>query len=174
MKRSNAVEILAVPGIPLVRKDDDLVALIGEGLARGGIVPRGDDVFVLTQKIVSKAEGRMVDLATVEPSAEAIELAGNVQKDPRLVELILSESVRVVRSRPNVLIVEHRLGFVMANAGIDQSNVAPQDGVERALLLPKDPDASAEALRAKLGATAVMIIDSFGRPWRRGTTGVAI
>jgi len=109
MKRSN-VEILAVPGIPLVRKDDDLVALIGEGLARGGIVPRSGDVFVLTQKIVSKAEGRMVDLATVEPSAEAIELAGNVQKDPRLVELILSESVRVVRARPGILIVEHRLG----------------------------------------------------------------
>ena len=113
MKRSNAVEILAVPGIPLVRKDDDLVALIGEGLARGGIVPRSGDVFVLTQKIVSKAEGRMVDLATVEPSAEAIELAGNVQKDPRLVELILSESVRVVRARPGILIVEHRLGLPM-------------------------------------------------------------
>jgi coenzyme F420-0:L-glutamate ligase/coenzyme F420-1:gamma-L-glutamate ligase len=179
MKRSNAVEILAVPGIPLVRKDDDLVALIGEGLTRGGIVPRGGDVFVLTQKIVSKAEGRMVDLATVEPSAEAIELAGKVRKDPRLVELILSESVRVVRSRPNVLIVEHRLGFVMANAGIDQSNVAPSDGVERALLLPVDPDGSAEALRAGLAALfgvppAVIITDSFGRPFRRGTAGVAI
>ena len=103
MTRTTAVEILAVPGIPLVRKDDDLVALIGEGVARGGIVPRGDDVFVLTQKIVSKAEGRMVDLATVEPSAEATELAGNVQKDPRLVELILSESARVVRARPGIL-----------------------------------------------------------------------
>src|ERR1700719_760186 len=99
MKRSNAVEILALPGIPLVRKDDDLVALIDGGLARGGIVPRGGDVCVLTQKIVSEAEGRMVDLATVVPSAEAIELAGEVQKDPRLVELILSESVRVVRAR---------------------------------------------------------------------------
>src|SRR5215467_12602139 len=152
MKRSNAVEILAVPGIPLVRKDDDLVALIGEGLERGGIVPRDCDVFVLAQKIVSKAEGRMVDLATVEPSTEAIELAGQVQKDPRLVELILSESVRVVRTRPGLLIVEHRLGFVMANAGVDQSNLASPDGVERALLLPKDPDASAEALRQKLGA----------------------
>src|SRR5258708_18616933 len=138
MKRSNDVEILAVPGIPLVREDDDLVALSGEGLARGGIVPRGDDVFVLTQKIVSKAEGRMVDLATVEPSAEAIELAGNVQKDPRLVQLILSESVRVVRARPGILIVEHRLGFVMANAGIDQSNVASPDGRQQALLLPVD------------------------------------
>src|SRR5579872_6352349 len=121
MNRSSAVEILAVPSIPLVGKDDDLVALIGEGLAQGGIVPRDGDVFVLTQKIVSKAEGRMVDLSTVEPSTEAIELAANVQKDARLVELILSESVRVVRARPGLLIVQHRLGFVMANAGIDQS-----------------------------------------------------
>src|SRR5947207_2081699 len=178
MKRSN-VEILAVPGIPLVRKDDDLVALIGEGLARGGIMPRDGDVLVLTQKIVSKAEARMVDLAAIEPSTEAIELAGKVQKDPRLVELILSESVRVVRSRPGVLIVEHRLGFVMANAGIDQSNVAPADGTQRALLLPIDPDASAAALQARLSrmygvSLAVIITDSFGRAWRRGTVGVAI
>jgi coenzyme F420-0:L-glutamate ligase / coenzyme F420-1:gamma-L-glutamate ligase len=179
MKHSNSVEILAVPNIPLVRKDDDLVALIGEGLARGGIVPRGDDVFVLTQKIVSKAEGRMVDLSTVEPSAEAIKLAGDVQKDPRLVELILSESVRVVRARPGVLIVEHRLGFVMANAGIDQSNVASPDEPSRALLLPVDPDGSAATLRKRLSQrfdvpVAVIISDSFGRAWRRGTCGVAI
>src|SRR6478672_6039652 len=179
MKCSNAVEILAVPGIPLVRKDDDLVALIGEGLARGGIVPRGGDVFVLAQKIVSKAEGRMVDLATIEPSREAIELAGKVQKDPRLVELILSESVRVVRARPGFLIVEHRLGFVMANAGVDQSNVASPDEPQRALLLPVDPDGSAAILRRRLsqrfGAqVAVIISDSFGRAWRRGTCGAAI
>ena len=179
MTRSNAVEMLAVPGIPLVRKDDDLVAWISEGLSRGGIEPRGGDVFVLTQKIVSKAEGRMVDLATVEPSTEAIELAGNVQKDPRLVELILSESVRVVRARPGVLIVEHRLGFVMANAGIDQSNVAAPDDPQRALLLPLDPDGSAEILRKRLSLrfgvpVAVVISDSFGRAWRRGTCGVAI
>ena len=179
MKPSNAVEILAVPGIPLVRKGDDLVALIGEGLARGGIVPRGGDVFVLTQKIVSKAEGRMVDLATVEPSTEAIELAGKIQKDPRLVELILSESVRVVRARPGILIVEHRLGFVMANAGIDQSNVASPDDPQRALLLPVDPDGSAAILRRRLSLrfgvpVAVVISDSFGRAWRRGTCGVAI
>src|SRR6476620_6260869 len=146
MKRSNAVEILAVPGIPLVRKDDDLVALIDAGLTRGGIVPRGGDVFVLTQKIVSKAEGRMVDLATVKPSAEAIELASKVQKNPRLGELILSESVRVVRARPGILIVEHRLGLVMANAGIDQSNVTAPDEPQRALLLPVDPDGSAAIL----------------------------
>jgi coenzyme F420-0:L-glutamate ligase / coenzyme F420-1:gamma-L-glutamate ligase len=167
------VELLAVPGLPMVKAGDDLAALIRDRLT-GELALRKGDVLVLAQKIVSKAEGRMVEIATVKPSPRAIELAAEVQKDPRLVELILSESVRVVRSRPNVLIVEHRLGFVMANAGIDQSNVAPQDGVERALLLPKDPDASAEALRAKLGATALMIIDSFGRPWRRGTTGVAI
>src|ERR1700694_5365602 len=150
MKRSNTVEILALPGIPLVRKDDDLVALSGQGLARGDIAPRGGDVFVLTQKIVSKAEGRMVDLATVEPSTEAIELAAKVQKDPRLVELILSESVRVVRARPGILIVEHRLGFVVANAGIDQSNVASPDEPQRALLLPVDPDGSAAILRRRL------------------------
>ena len=145
------VELLAVPGLPMVKAGDDLAALIGERLT-GELALRKGDVLVLAQKIVSKAEGRLVEIATVKPSQRAIELAAEVRKDPRLVELILSELVRVVRSRPNVLIVEHRLGFVMANAGIDQSNVAPQDGVERALLLPKDPDASAEALRAKLGA----------------------
>jgi coenzyme F420-0:L-glutamate ligase / coenzyme F420-1:gamma-L-glutamate ligase len=179
MKPSTAVEILAVPGIPLVRKDDDLVALIAGGLAQGGVVPRGGDVFVLTQKIVSKAEGRMVDLATVKPSTAAIELAAKVQKDPRLVELILSESVRVVRARPNVLVVEHRLGFVMANAGIDQSNVAAPDGPQRAVLLPVDPDGSAATLKERLSQkfgvpVAVIISDSFGRAWRRGTCGVAI
>jgi coenzyme F420-0:L-glutamate ligase/coenzyme F420-1:gamma-L-glutamate ligase len=179
MKSSNAVEILAVPGIPLVREGDDLVALIAEGLTRGGIVPRSGDVLVLTQKIVSKAEGRLVDLAKVKPSTEAIELAGKVQKDPRLVELILSESLRVVRARPNILIVEHRLGFVMANAGIDQSNVGSPDEPQRALLLPLDPDGSAAILRRRLSErfgvpVAVIISDSFGRAWRRGTCGVAI
>jgi coenzyme F420-0:L-glutamate ligase/coenzyme F420-1:gamma-L-glutamate ligase len=179
MGPSNAVEILAIPGIPLVREDDDIVALISEGVARGGIVPRGGDVFVVAQKIVSKAEGRMVDLATVEPSTEAIALAGKVQKDPRLVELILSESARVVRARPNLLIVEHRLGFVMANAGVDQSNVASPEGRQQALLLPIDPDGSAANLRRRLSdrfgvPVAVIINDSFGRAWRRGTCGVAI
>jgi coenzyme F420-0:L-glutamate ligase/coenzyme F420-1:gamma-L-glutamate ligase len=179
MSRTGAVELLAVPGLPMIKAGDDLAALIAEGLMRGGLTPRAQDVVVIAQKIVSKAEGRTVELATVKPSAHAIALAQEVQKDPRLVELILSESMRVVRSRPNVLIVEHRLGFVMANAGIDQSNVAPPDGVERALLLPVDPDGTAEHLRAKLAARfdvalAVVIIDSFGRAWRRGTAGVAI
>jgi coenzyme F420-0:L-glutamate ligase / coenzyme F420-1:gamma-L-glutamate ligase len=121
----------------------------------------------------------MVDIATVEPSAEAVKLAVEVGKDPRLVEVVLRESTRVVRSRPNLIIVQHRLGFVMANAGVDQSNVAPADGVHRALLLPLDPDASAEALRGSLqhhfGVTiGVIISDSFGRAWRRGTCGIAI
>ena len=179
MKRSNSVEMIAVPGIPLVREGDDLVAMIADGVAQGGIVPRGGDVFVLAQKIVSKAEGRMVDLATVKPSTDAIELAGKVQKDPRLVELILSESVRVVRARPGVLIVEHRLGLVMANAGIDQSNVGSPDDPRRALLLPADPDGSAVILSKRLSQrfgvlVAVIISDSFGRAWRRGTCGVAI
>src|ERR1700751_4990477 len=173
MNRSHAVEMLAVPGIPLVRRDDDLVTLIAEGLAQGGIVPRVGDVFVLTQKIVSKAEGRMVDLATVAPSTEAIELAGKVQKDPRLVELILSESARVVRARPNVLIVEHRLGFVMANAGHVHSNVASPDDPQRALLLPVDPDGTAARLRERLSQkfgvlVAVVISDRFGRGCARG------
>jgi coenzyme F420-0:L-glutamate ligase / coenzyme F420-1:gamma-L-glutamate ligase len=179
MTRTAAVELLAVPGLPMIKPGDDLAAIICDGLVRGGLQPRANDVVVIAQKIVSKAEGRSVELATVKPSARAIALAKEIQKDPRLVELILSESVRVVRSRPNVLIVEHRLGFVMANAGIDQSNVGPTDGVERALLLPVDPDASAEALRARLSALhgvalAVIITDSFGRAWRRGTAGVAI
>jgi coenzyme F420-0:L-glutamate ligase / coenzyme F420-1:gamma-L-glutamate ligase len=179
MMRNNAVEILAVPGIPLVRRGDDLVELIGKGLALGGIALRGGDVLVLAQKIVSKSEGRMVDLATVEPSTEAIELAVKIQKDPRLVELILSESVRVVRARPGVLIVEHRLGFVMANAGVDQSNVASPDEPQRALLLPLDPDGSAATMRErvlqKFGVPVALIInDSFGRAWRRGTCSVAI
>ena len=179
MKPGSAVEILAVPGIPLVRKDDDLVALIGEGLARGGIVPRRGDVVVLAQKIVSKAEGRTVDLASDDPSTEAIELAGRVQKDPRLVELMLSESVRVVRARPGILILEHRLGFVMANAGIDQSNVASPEDPQQALLLPVDPDGSAATLMKRLSQrfgvpVAVIINDSFGRAWRPGTTGVAL
>jgi len=179
MSRTTALELLAVPGLPMIEPGDDLAKLISEGVARGNLHPRKDDVIVIAQKVVSKAEGRSVDLATVKPSARAVELAQEVQKDPRLVELILSESVRVVRSRPNVLIVEHRLGFVMANAGVDQSNVGPTDGVERALLLPLDPDGTAEALRKNLSAQfgaalAVIITDSFGRAWRRGTSGVAI
>lgn len=173
------LELVALPGFPLVKPGDDLAGLIVASLVRSGMEPEDGDTFVLAQKIVSKAEDRIVELASVSPSERALAIASEVRKDPRLVEIILSESRRVVRSRPGVLIVQHRLGFVMANAGVDQSNVGPPDGVERALLLPKDPDGSAVALmdrlQAQLGVrTAVVINDSFGRAWRRGTVGVAI
>ncbi len=174
---SSALELVALSGIPMVREGDDLAALIVVALERTEL--RNGDVMVVAQKIVSKAEGRTVDLATVTPSPDAEKLGAEVGKDPRLVEVILSESTHVVRSRPNLIIVQHRLGFVMANAGVDQSNVAPADGVHRVLLLPRDPDASAEALRAKLQqrygvSIGVIISDSFGRAWRRGTCGIAI
>ena len=169
------LELLAVPGIPMVQPGDDLAALIA---ARASAL-QDRDVIVIAQKIVSKAENRSVDLASVTPSPRAIELAAEVGKDPRLVDVILSESTRVVRSRPNLVIMQHRRGFVMANAGVDHSNVAPSGGPDYALLLPLDPDQSAAAIRTKLEAAtgknlAVIISDSFGRPWRRGTVGVAI
>ncbi|HEX5325248.1 MAG TPA: coenzyme F420-0:L-glutamate ligase, partial [Acetobacteraceae bacterium] len=118
------MELFALPGLPMVRAGDDLAALIADGLARADRTLRSGDVAVVAQKIVSKAEGRLIALDAVTPSSEAIALAAEVDKDPRLVEVILSESVRVVRQRPNLLIMEHRLGFVMANAGVDHSNVA--------------------------------------------------
>jgi coenzyme F420-0:L-glutamate ligase/coenzyme F420-1:gamma-L-glutamate ligase len=174
-----SLEVIALNGLPLIKAGDDLVELIASSLKRNGVEPRAQDVLVVAQKIVSKAEGRMVDLATINPSAQAIALAEDVDKDARLVEVILSESVRVVRARRNVLIVEHRLGFIMANAGVDQSNVGPADGAQRVLLLPKHPDRSAAVLRHGLTALtgadlAVVINDSFGRAWRQGTAGVAI
>jgi coenzyme F420-0:L-glutamate ligase / coenzyme F420-1:gamma-L-glutamate ligase len=176
---SASLEIFAIPGLPMVQAGDDLAALIANAVVAAGKPLRDGDVVVVAQKIVSKAEGRTVDLATVTPTAEAVALAAKVEKDPRIVQVVLSESVRVVRSRPNLMIMQHRLGFVMANAGVDQSNVAPADGVQRALLLPVDPDGSAETIRTGLAARfglklGCIISDSFGRPWRRGTAGVAI
>ncbi len=174
---SGRLELFTLPGLPLVGAGDDLPRLILAGLVRAGEVLRDRDVVVVAQKIVSKAEARTVDLADVVPSKRAIALAAAVGKDPRIVEVVLSESTKVVRSRPNLMIMHHRLGFVMANAGVDQSNVAEADGHQRALLLPLDPDGSAAAIRAGLAEQAdvgVVISDSFGRPWRRGTAGVAI
>lgn len=165
----NRLALTALPGLPLVQPGDDLAALLSDALARAALVPAPQDVLVVAQKIVSKAEGRAVKLASVTPGAKAQALATQAGKDPRLVELILRESRRVVRVRPNLIIVEHRLGYVMANAGIDQSNI----GEGLALLLPEDPDASAARLHAALGC-AVVVNDSFGRAWRRGTVGVAL
>jgi len=179
MGAAQRLELLAVPGLPMVRAGDDLVALVLQHAAAAGIALHDHDVVVLAQKIVSKSEGRTVQLADVSPSPRAVALALEVQKDARLVELVLRESRRLVRTAPQVLIVEHRLGFVMANAGIDQSNVNAAGTPEQALLLPEDPDASAARLRAGFRARAgvdvgVIVNDSFGRPWRLGTVGVAI
>jgi coenzyme F420-0:L-glutamate ligase / coenzyme F420-1:gamma-L-glutamate ligase len=171
--------LTALTGIKLVEPGDDLGAIAVAAFAANRIVPEPGDVLVVAQKIVSKAEGRYVDVTTVEPSERAIALAADVDKDPRFVEVVLSESKRVVRHRPGLLIVEHRLGFVMANAGIDHSNLPTQAGGERVLLLPEDPDGSALALRKELVGIfgtdiAVIISDSFGRAWRKGTVGVAL
>jgi coenzyme F420-0:L-glutamate ligase/coenzyme F420-1:gamma-L-glutamate ligase len=173
------LELFAVPGVPMVQAGDDLAAVIADAIGGASMALADGDVLVLAQKIVSKAEARTVVLGDVVPTAEAVALAEEVGKDPRLVQVVLSESSRVVRSRPNLMIMQHNLGFVMANAGVDQSNVAPADGVARALLLPLDPDGTAERLRADLAGRlgvklGVVISDSFGRPWRRGTVGVAI
>jgi coenzyme F420-0:L-glutamate ligase/coenzyme F420-1:gamma-L-glutamate ligase len=173
------LRLVALPDFPKVAAGDDLAALTTAALARARITLAADDVLVFAQKVVSKAEGRRIDLADVTPSTRALELAQTVEKDPRLVELVLRESVRVVRCAKEVLIVEHRLGFIMANAGIDQSNVADPAGGEFALLLPEAPDASAARVRERLGELAgckpgIVVSDSFGRPWRTGTVGVAI
>ncbi len=174
-----SLQAIAIPGIPEVHPHSDLGAIIGDAIEKSGHGFLQGDVIVAAQKIVSKAEGRHVDLANVKPGARAIQLANETGKDARLVEVILSESNRVVRHRLGVLIVEHRLGFVLANAGVDQSNVNPATGSEPVLLLPENPDASAERLRAQLAQRfncepAVIINDSFGRPWRLGTTGTAL
>ena len=171
------LKLTGLAGIGEIEAGTDLARVLLTALADAGIGLENDDVIVIAQKIVSKAEGRLVQLSAVEPSPRALELARTVQKDPRLVELMLRESHEVLRARPGVVIVEHRLGFVMANAGIDQSNVT--SGADSALLLPEDPDESARRLRAALTRAAgvevgVVINDSFGRAWRQGVAGVAI
>ncbi len=179
MSSAAELRLVALPDFPKVASGDDLGALTAEALARGGLQLRTDDVLVFAKKVISKAEGRQIELSTGVPGVRALELAQAVQKDPRLVELVLRESLRVVRTANDVLIVEHRLGLIMANAGIDQSNVADPASGEFALLLPENPDASAASLRNRLGTLTgcepgVVISDSFGRPWRVGTVGVAI
>lgn len=176
---AKSVTYFAVPGLPLVEPGDDLVKLIAAALAADNFRLVSGDVVVIAQKIVSKAENRYVRLKDVIPGEKAKALAAEIGKDPRYVETVLSESSEVVRYRPNVLIVAHRLGYVMANAGIDQSNIRHADGEERVLLLPSDPDRSAAALKAGLDAAfvanvGVIINDSFGRAWRNGVVGIAL
>jgi coenzyme F420-0:L-glutamate ligase/coenzyme F420-1:gamma-L-glutamate ligase len=180
---ADRLEAFAVPGLPLVGRGDDVPALVWRALVGAGIAVADGDVLVVTSKLLSRAEGRFVELPHVEPSARAVELGEQVGKDPRAVELILRESSAVSRQAPGVLVVRHRLGFVVANAGIDASNAAPPDAPTGSgpwmLLLPVAPDASAAAIRARVEAESgahvgVVITDSFGRPFRMGTVGVAI
>ena len=173
--------LTALEDLPLIQPGDDLAGFILAAVKAADLRLENGDVIAVAQKVISKAEGRLVNLSDVAPSPEALEMGEQSGKDPRLVQLILSESKRVLRVRPGLIIVRHRLGFVCANAGIDHSNVRggwgrPEDWV---LLLPEDPDASAQRLRERLEASSgaavgVLIIDSHGRAWRVGTVGVAI
>lgn len=171
------LSFIRIPGVPLVQPGDDLAALISAALRSAGVQPLAGDLITVAQKIVSKAEGRSVRLDTVTPSAEASDIAARANKDPRVVELILRESRAVIRVSSGVIIVEHRTGVVLANAGIDRSNL--EDSDETALLLPEDPDASAARLRNELQREfgvplGLIITDSIGRAWRLGTVGIAI
>ncbi len=175
------LSIYPLQKIPLINPGDDLAGILLASLAVNELLLQDGDILVLAQKIVSKAENRLVNLTQVDPSAKALDLATKTDKDPRMIELVLRESNAVLRFRPGTIIVEHRLGFVCANAGIDHSNVQgswgnPEDWL---LLLPENPDKSAAQIRAHIGAATgvfpgVMIIDSHGRAWRNGTVGVAI
>jgi coenzyme F420-0:L-glutamate ligase/coenzyme F420-1:gamma-L-glutamate ligase len=190
---SRALTVVALTGIPMIAPGDDLVAVVADALAGNGIKPIAGDLICVAQKIVSKAEGRLVALKDVQPGEQAVQLAAETFKDPRLVQLILDESTEIVRKKPGVLLVRHRLGIVGAHAGIDQSNIEhgePADAgqalpagqgllEEQALLLPEDPDLSAAKLRAGLEARygvrlGVIITDSNNRAWRLGTIGSAI
>lgn len=175
-------EILAVPGLPEVKASDDLATLIGDALVAADLVPGDGDILTLAHKIVSKAEGQVRRLADIMPGEEALRYGEELSKDPRKVQAVLDESTRVVRAfkhphaNEGTMICEHRLGFISANAAVDESNTG---GADEVIVLPKDPDASAkrlrDALHARFGAKiGVIITDTFGRPWRLGQVNVAI
>jgi coenzyme F420-0:L-glutamate ligase/coenzyme F420-1:gamma-L-glutamate ligase len=177
-KSTKGFSVVPLTGVPMVQAGDDLSEIIQAAMAAEGLSFDDGDIVCVAQKIVSKAEGRLIPLSSVTPTAEAIALAEETDKDPRLVQLILDESTEVLRKKPGVLIVRHKLGLVGAHAGIDQSNVDHGEE-DQALLLPVDPDASAAKLRAALETVAgkrigVVITDSHNRPWRMGTIGGAI
>ncbi|MCY4551788.1 MAG: coenzyme F420-0:L-glutamate ligase [Defluviicoccus sp.] len=172
------LEIVALEGVPDIAAGDDLCQVVLDAYAASGLAPAAGDILVIAQKIVSKAEGRRVDLDDVSPSPRAERLARETDKDARVIELILAESERVMRVRPGLIVVRHRLGYVLANAGIDASNVE-DGGDRRVLLLPEDPDGSAAAIRAEIGrrsgvAPGVIVADSLGRAWRLGTAATAL
>jgi len=174
-----ALTAIPIPNLPMVEPGDDLVEIVCAGMENAGISFEEGDVLVLAQKIVSKADGCFTNMDDLEPSEQAIKIAQETGKEPKFVEMVLRESVDVVRTGPNVLIVEHRSGMVMANAGIDRSNIDRGARDDRALLLPDDSDVSARELRdafvGKTGTTIALIIaDSVGRAWRYGTSALAI
>ena len=178
--RPERLEVIALDGIPEVHPGDDLAGLIGDALERtGGALPlRADDVLVVTQKVVSKAEGAFVDLASIEPRPEAVAYASRWSRDARQVEVVLRQAVRIVRMDQGVVIVETRHGFVLANGGVDASNVGSSSGA-MVLLLPDDPDASARRIRDAIAlrfgsGPGVLVSDSLGRPWRFGIMDLAI
>lgn len=176
---TRSITCTALPNIPLVQPGDDVCAIIKAGLADAGIVLQNGDVIVIAQKIVSKSENRYVDLAQIVPSETAVRLAEVTSKDARHVEVVLAESSEVLRVKKNTIIVAHRLGFVMANAGIDESNITHADGEGRVLLLPVDPNKSCNDIKKALDrdfavSVGVIINDSFGRAWRNGVVGVAL
>ena len=173
------VSLSALAGIPEIGPGDDLPDAIAAALDANDLAPVQHDILIVAQKVVSKAEGRFVDLSDITPSSRARDLAMRTGKDPRLVEVILRESEQVIRHKHGVIIVAHHLGFVMANAGIDRSNLGPDNGRDTVLLLPEDPDASAAELRHRLEARyhvplGIVINDSFGRAWRNGVVNVAL
>lgn len=173
------VSFFAVPGFPLVEPGQDLALLLEEALRGNDLTLIDGDIVVVAQKIVSKVEGLYVDLDSVEPGERARELAAKLGKDPRHVEVVLSESEEIVKVGPHVIVAAHKLGFVMANAGIDESNISHEGSGGRVLLLPRDPDGSALELKRRLDDAfgvriGVVINDSFGRPWRNGVVGVAL
>ncbi len=180
MNPGRSLQLSALGGFPLVRAGDDLAGLILAALDAAGLRLEDGDALILAQKIVSKSEGRLVDLNGIEPSVRALALAEKCRKDPRFVEMVLRESREVLRARPGLLVVEHRLGFICANAGVDRSNIGAELAAgEWVLLLPEDPDASCRSLRSRLKQAAgaevgVIINDSHGRAWRNGIVGVAI
>lgn len=174
-----SLSLHALINVPHIEPGHDLASVVIDAAAHNDLAIEDGDIIVLAQKIVSKSENRYFDLRGVDPSPEALRLAGICKKDPRLVDLILGESVAVLRCVPNVIVVRHRLGFVLANAGIDQSNLPDNIAGDRVLLLPVDPDSSADKIRVSLAEkcgrkVCVAIIDSFGRAWRIGTTGACI
>ncbi|MBE7471002.1 MAG: coenzyme F420-0:L-glutamate ligase [Anaerolineae bacterium] len=173
----DTVQLIPLPGLPLIRPGDDLAELIAAASQKAGLILNNTDIVVVAQKIVSKAEGRFVRLSEVTPSAEALALAAITGKPAEQVEVILWDTAEIVRAQKELLIAQHKLGFVSANAGVDHSNVSDEPGV--LLRLPADPDASARAIRRRLAeltgaAPPTLIIDSHGRAWRFGTVGVAI